>query len=98
MLQLHHEDRDCTRFLWPQDPMASESDVVLFKFKAVLFGTTCSQFLLNATILCRIAEADLEPDMRPEIRQGVYIDHLQGSGNKEDELLHKSWIVRNVFA
>ena len=99
MLQLHHEDRDYyTRFLWLQDIMNSESDVVLFRFKAVFFGATCSQFLLNAIILRHIAEADLEPDMRREIRQGLYIDHLQGSGDNEDELLHKYWIVRDVFA
>ena len=98
MLQLHHEDRDYTRFLWPQDPMNTESGVILFRFKAVLFGATCSQFLLNATILRHIAEADLEPDLRQEIRKGLYIDNLHGSGDNEEELLHKYWKVRNVFA
>ena len=98
MLRLHTEDRDCTRFLWPRDPMDPESGVVIYRFAVVLFGATCSQFLLNATILRHIADAALQPELRQEIRRGLYIDNLQGSGNDERELLHKYWIVQNLFA
>ena len=44
-------DRESTRFLWPEDPTDPESPVVTYRFRVVLFGATCSQFLLNATLL-----------------------------------------------
>ena len=50
MVKLADEDQDSTRFLWPKDPMNIDSDFIIYKFKVVLFGATCSQFLLNATI------------------------------------------------
>lgn len=43
-------DRDTTRFLWPTDPTDQNSEITEYRFKSVLFGSTCSQFLLNATL------------------------------------------------
>ncbi|XP_061171675.1 uncharacterized protein LOC133181151 [Saccostrea echinata] len=48
---LHENDRDATRFLWLKDPNDLNSSLVPYRFKAVLFGATCSPFILNATIL-----------------------------------------------
>ena len=50
MVGLAEKDRDATRFLWPTDPLNPECPYEVYRFKAVLFGATCSQFLLNATI------------------------------------------------
>ena len=51
MLRLNEKDRDVTRFLWPSDVNDPDSEILTYRFTVVLFGATCSQFLLNATIL-----------------------------------------------
>ncbi|XP_062596767.1 uncharacterized protein LOC134258250 [Saccostrea cucullata] len=45
---LHENDRDATRFLWLKDPNDVNSSLVPYRFKAVLFGATCSPFILDA--------------------------------------------------
>ena len=47
---LDEKDRDATRFFWLSDPEDPESQFVTYRFKAVLFGASCSPFILNATI------------------------------------------------
>ena len=47
---LKEEDRDFTRFLWKVNPEDINSRTITFRFKAVLFGATCSPFLLQATL------------------------------------------------
>ena len=48
---LKEEDRDFTRFLWPKNPLDPNSEIITYRFRVVLFGATCSQFLLNITVL-----------------------------------------------
>ncbi|XP_053390638.1 uncharacterized protein LOC128553494 [Mercenaria mercenaria] len=48
---LHEKDRDVTRFVWPSDPTNPDSPLKTYRFKSVLFGSVCSPFILNATIL-----------------------------------------------
>jgi len=48
---LHENDRDVTRFLWLSDPTDPDSELVTYLFRSVLFGATCSPFILNAKLL-----------------------------------------------
>ena len=47
---LNEADRDYTRFLWLSDPTDPESDVMVYRFRAVLFGSVSSPFMLNAAL------------------------------------------------
>ena len=47
---LQEDDRDFTRFLWPENPENPDSKLVTYKFKSVLFGAASSPFLLQATL------------------------------------------------
>lgn len=51
IIKLHPDDRNVTRFLWFENPTDSNSKIVTYRFTVALFGATCSQFLLNATVL-----------------------------------------------
>lgn len=45
MVKLDFKDRDVAMFLWPTEPNNPEPDYHTYRFTAVLFGATCSQFL-----------------------------------------------------
>ena len=43
-------DRDCLRFLWPDDPSDSKSELSVYRFCREVFGLNASPFLLNGSI------------------------------------------------
>ena len=93
-IQIHEEDRDYTRFLWPVDPCDPQSELIVFRFKVVLFGATCSQFLLNATILSHLASFH-DSNI---IQRGLYIDNLQIHSPSENELIQLYWRSHQMFS
>ena len=50
MISIHNSDRDALRFLWYEDIDKSELELVTYRFCRVVFGVSCSPFLLNATL------------------------------------------------
>ena len=50
---LHEADRDYTRFLWLSDHTNPESNLIVYRFRAVLFGSVSSPFIL-VTVFCTI--------------------------------------------
>lgn len=97
MLRLKEEDTDYTRFLWPKDPLNLDSEVEIYKFKVVLFGATCSQFLLNATIRKHLS---LLKDQRTvsKLIRGLYIDNLQITSNNEEDLSKLVHNAQHIFS
>lgn len=55
-VQLHKDDRDYSRFLWLSDPTNPKSKFHTYRFKVVLFGATCSPFMLNATRIHHLSQ------------------------------------------
>ena len=56
-VQLEERDRDVTRFLWLTNINDPNSELTTYRFfKSVLFGATCSPFILNATISKHLSE------------------------------------------
>ena len=82
---LKEEDRDYTRFLWKEDPHDMNSRTITYRFKAVLFGATCSPFLLQATLDHHFRQVNTP--MSELLARSFYVDNLLGSVNIESELL-----------
>ncbi|KAK3736234.1 hypothetical protein QZH41_007343 [Actinostola sp. cb2023] len=64
-IELNHDDRDATRFLWFKDINKSAnntSNLQAYRFWHVLFGATPSPFLLNDQ---NITEREIDPDYIP---------------------------------
>ena len=95
-VELHPDDRDVTRFLWFEDPTNPDSTLATYRFRAVLFGTTCSPFILYATIMKHL---DLNPFRYSEmLKKDLYVDNILSSFNNEDELLQFYKESRQLFA
>ena len=77
-------DRDFTRFLWYSDPHDPNSPLVTYRFKAVLFGATCSPFLLEATLETHLRQSSSR--FKEKLRKGLYVDNLQVTTSSTKEL------------
>ncbi|VDI78048.1 Hypothetical predicted protein [Mytilus galloprovincialis] len=82
---LHKSDRDVTRFFWLSDPTDSTSPFTTYRFKSVLFGPTCSPFILNATLLKHFGENPSPTASR--ITQDLFLDNVLTSFTAEDDLM-----------
>ncbi|XP_076064933.1 uncharacterized protein LOC143038974 [Oratosquilla oratoria] len=72
-IEVDEADRDFCRFLFFTNP--DMQGVQVFCFKVVLFGATCSPYLLNQTI-----EHHLETYEHPlatKLKSAIYVDNLQ---------------------
>lgn len=98
MLKLHHDDVDSTRFLWPDDPLDINSPVSIYRFRVVLFGATCSQFLLNATISKHLSNIREGTELVQRLKDGLYIDNLQGTSDDEQDLITLYHDSKQIFS
>lgn len=97
MVGLDERDRDFTRFLWPRDPTDPSSPIDIFRFKVILFGATCSQFILNATIDYHLEKYEGEKDITDKIRRNIYVDNLLGTASTTPELLNFYSKSKNIL-
>ena len=84
-IHLNKNDRDYTRFLWPENPLDSNSPLLTYRFKVVLFGATCSPFLLNASIKLHLESED--SNLAKIIQKNLYIDNLIYTTNSKEDLI-----------
>lgn len=82
MISIKPEDRDALRFLWAQD---SNQEPTAYRFTRVVFGVTCSPFLLNATLhhhLQRYQQEDTQ--FVKTLATSLYVDDLTCGAKDED--------------
>lgn len=75
MIGLHPKDRDATRFLWPRNPENPQGPTKVYRFKVILFGATCSQFILNATVQHHLKT--FESTTARALERNIYVDNIQ---------------------
>lgn len=88
---LHRSDRNFLRFLWRDNG----GKFVVFRHTRVVFGVTCSPFLLEAVInhhlsqerfLCERGERSWQPSNVDKLQSSFYVDNCVTSLDTEDEL------------
>ena len=77
-------DRDFTRFLWYEDLTRLNQLPETYRFKTVLFGATCSPFLLQATIDTHLKNSDNV--YKTLLNENFYVDNFQGTANDQTVL------------
>ena len=92
------EDRDVLRFFWPADPCNPNSLLLEYRWKAVLFGSISSPFIL-ATVLKRlITDNSRSSYTRDALLQGIYVDNLFHSDDNKQNLVKFQTESREVLA
>ena len=92
-IQINPEHRDFCRFLWFTD--ATMSKVRIFRFKVVLFGATCSPFLLNQTISHHL---DLQTDsLSPQLKDAYYIDNFQRIYQFVEDIIKEKPLIESTM-
>ena len=84
-IQLDEKDRDATRFLWQGDPTDTSSSLVTHHFKLILFGATCSPFILSATLFKHFKEN--QGPLSATLLNGLYVDNILTSLDDEDSVM-----------
>ena len=84
-IQLDEKDRDATRFLWLSDPSNTSSPLITYRFKSVLFGATCSPFILSATLLKHFKENPGK--LSDTLENGLYVDNILTSFDNENSVI-----------
>jgi len=94
-LRLADKDRDSTRFLWLRNPSDPYSQLVTYRFKSVLFGSTASPFLLAACLQHHIRTA--KSSYETSLLDGTYVDNIIGTFEDEKEIPKYFHEVRQLF-
>ena len=82
---LDGNDRDFTRFFWLSDPKNPESEFQVFRFKTVLFGSTSSPFMLNATLHHHLDNHSTP--VAKDIRDNMYVDNVISGSDRETDII-----------
>lgn len=81
-IELNQKDRDATRFLWLSDPSNASSPLTTYRFRSVLFGATCSPFILSANLTKHFQEDANE--ISSLLEQNLYVDNVLTSFQSEE--------------
>ena len=65
------------QFLWVQDINQEPSQIKVMRFKRVVFGVTCSPYLLNATLTVHLEKLQNScPVLVKQIKESLYVDDV----------------------
>ena len=87
---LHKElagpDKDFTCFLWLADPTNPESLFVTYRFKAVLFGSVSSLFMVSATLDHNLKSYN--SSVSCDMKKSLYVDNIMSGCESKEDILH----------
>ena len=73
-VEVNEEDRDFLRFLWVNDINAESPNLVVYRFRRVIFGLIASQFLLAAAIIKHLKKYGDDPSFVEKFLRDLYAD------------------------
>ncbi len=89
MIAVWPPDRDALRFLWVDNVHAESPETIIYRFTRVVFGVSCSPFLLNATLKKHIETFQEEyPEICNALINSLYADDVNFGGYSETEVWH----------
>ena len=98
MISVWPPDRDALRFLWPDDVNAHSAQTVIYRFARVVFGVSCSPFLLNATLKRHIeGYFESHPEVCSRLMSSLYADDVNTGGYTEAEVIELYKISKQIM-
>ena len=86
MISVATRDRDFLRFLWVDDPSKEDPTVLVHRFTRVVFGVSCSPFLLNATVQHHLElHSETHSNLIWKILRSIYVDDIVTSLKTEEQ-------------
>lgn len=98
MVSVQESDRDVLRFLWYDDVHSENCRMICLRFTRVVFGVSCSLFLLNATLqhhLDKYITSHLETVNK--LIASLYVDDVVSGAKDEDEAYQFYLDSKNVL-
>ena len=83
--QLHSDDRNFTRFIWPSSTDDSAANFLTYRFAVVPFGSSSSPFMLAAVLDLHLSK--VASPVALDMTDNIYVDNILSGCNREEELL-----------
>ena len=98
MIAVDEKDRDVLRFLWVDDITKEEPELRVYRFTRVVFGVSCSPFLLNATVRYHLERfLDSHETVVKRLRQSTYVDDIITGAHSADEAFELYKQSKDIF-
>ena len=89
---ISEEDRDVLRCLWIED-----GKVVVYRFKRLPFGLSCSPFILQATLRLHLGENNVNEEVKEHFTAGTYVDDFLKGEDTVEKLIQSKHFYTNLF-
>ena len=80
-------DRDALRFFWPIDTTDINSKLIVYRFKAVMFGSAASPFQLAAVLHVLIQNDCQNKHVQHALQTRIYVDDVTYADEQEDGIV-----------
>ena len=98
-ISVHPDERDYLRFVWFDDVFTDKPNVIKYRFNRVIFGATCSQFLLNGAIKIHHEQYNQhDPVFTEKMKKCFYVDDLNTGVDSVDEATELYEKLKNRFS
>ena len=86
MVSVSECDRDVLRFLWVEDVNKEPPEIRVLRFARVVFGVSCSPFLLNATLQHHLSQyRNSHLGLVEKLTNSMYVDDVISGAQSEEE-------------
>ena len=76
MIAMSQEDRDVLHFLWVDNRLSSNPNVIIYRFARVVFGVSSSPYLLNSTIQHHLKQYSSRPEVVAKLLESFYVNEM----------------------
>ena len=98
MISIWPPGRDVLRFLWMDDVNSSSPQVITYRFTRVVFGVSCSPFLLKATLSRHIESySENHPEICKRLVNSLYVDDVNRGGYSVEEVMELFRVSRQMM-
>ena len=92
MISVQESDRDVLRFLWYDNIHSENCKMICLKFTRVVFGVSCSPFLLNASLRHHLNKyVTSHSETVDKLTASLYVDDVV-TGAKDEEEVYRLYL------